>query len=121
MTKSATPHEAVQNVAWEMANPQGQQDLWPFVTFLLVVCVGPYFIYKMFPADIQGEEGEDGADNETAVVLFSYRASNPDEVGVDLLLPWLPWLPFGVVFSQLISYFHAQLPFTKWHLVYYNP
>ena len=92
-------------MAWEMANPQGQQDLWPFVTFLLVVCVGPYFIYKMFPADIQLEDGEDGADNESARVLFSYLASNPDEVGcfvaLDLLLPWLPfdvfsWLPFRV-------------------------
>jgi len=86
LTQSTSPHEAVQNVqsvAWDLADPAGPQDLWPFVTFLLVACAGPYFIYKMFPAVKEDDEIDYGdTENETATVVYPYRALNPDEISV---------------------------------------
>jgi len=78
VSTSHTPHEAVQQVAWEMANPSAPQDIWPFVTFLLVACAGPYFIYKLLPSQLEEEEEP----NDTVVVAHSFRATQHDEVSL---------------------------------------
>ena len=52
---ATTSEETVESVAKEMTNLSAGQEIWPFITFLLVACIGPYFIYKMFP-DVTGGE-----------------------------------------------------------------